>query len=748
MNVVTVISNAVERSETHGDLVDARSRESLRLAVAIAAYIAAFLFLSAIGLIAAGYHQPDLLAVPDPQGLTYPVSLLTLVGAALLCGALWVYGTVWLRAALITRTSLLAATVIGLSYLSALAALWATWSFNLDDKYIFMRTTRNLVRYGLPYWNPGERVNVQTSFIWPYLTAPGVWFGDWDLFARIVGIASFVLTSVVIALQVRDVLLRAVAAAAVILFLPLLLWSQGALETSFATLVLIATACYAFRRGIASPLVWLLFGSMAFIRPDVVLVGVGVGAVYGLFGGGVLRRRILMGFLLIAPVLAFIVMNIALFDFPFPRPFYIKGWNKSFSGSYPLYYDIYIGMSHLVSALSLSVVWVTLLGVFGWRIARKGRGTWRLDELALAAGALVHLAYVVVGGYQHMNYTFRYYIPSMVLLLFVAIIHVDRAIAAGALRPRALLMSALVWGSLFVQIPFFAWTTYHANWHEMALTFSPLRDRFSVHSYAAYMDTWLEAGEYLKRIERPGDRVFQWRDIAGSAMTDMYVMDQYYAPPTLSSHPDIRGCTASLSCVRLYDYLMTGAEPNVARTLPTHLVVQRYHNLWIMKRATRVVDDLPAATAPASAATVRLADVQVSGERAETVDGGTGLRLAASTSAAPVLTLQLDGVNDLSTVIVVATTRVGTPGTPLALQLAGDSRPADVLPFDELVGDGAWTRMAVAVEDGHWQNGVASIALRTVAEAGASFEVSEIRVIVDGQTALTLAGQQLATLAR
>src|SRR5262249_31629661 len=107
---------------------------------------------------------------------------------------------------------------------------------------------------------------------------------------------------------------------------------------------------------------------------------------------------------------------------------------------------------------------------------------------------------------------------------FVAIIHVDRAIAAGTLRPRSLLMGALVWGSLVVQLPFFAWETYHADWHEMALTFAPLRDQFSVHSYSAFMRTWRDGGEYLQQVERPGDRLFLWADIGGAAMTDMYLM--------------------------------------------------------------------------------------------------------------------------------------------------------------------------------------------------------------------------------
>src|SRR4051794_21274707 len=100
MNVVALISGAVDRSETRRQFSDARIGVSFRLASAMVAYIAAFLFLSGIGLIAAGYREPNRLMAPDPEGLTYPVSLLTLVSAALICGALWVYGTLWLRALL------------------------------------------------------------------------------------------------------------------------------------------------------------------------------------------------------------------------------------------------------------------------------------------------------------------------------------------------------------------------------------------------------------------------------------------------------------------------------------------------------------------------------------------------------------------------------------------------------------------------------------------------------------------------
>ncbi len=167
-----------------------------------------------------------------------------------------------------------------------------------------------------------------------------------------------------------------------------------------------------------------------------------------------------------------------------------------------------------------------------------------------------------------------------------------------------------------------------------------------------------------------------------------------------------------------------------------------------MKRATRVVDDLPAVPAQASAAPVQVVEVQVSGERSETVEDGPGLRLTAAPSEPASLKLQISGLTDPSTVIAVATTRVDADGAPLARLILEGGGTADEPPADEMVGTGEWTRLAVAAEDGHWQDGAAMISLQ-VGRGGtrAQLDVSEIRIVVDGQTALVLPGQQLAALA-
>ena len=67
---------------------------------------------------------------------------------------------------------------------------------------------------------------------------------------------------------------------------------------------------------------------------------------------------------------------------------------------------------------------------------------------------------------------------------------------------------------------------------------------------------------------------------------------------------------------------------------------------------------------------------------------------------------------------------------------------------DEMRGDETWGRLATAAEDEHWQHGTATIGLKvTGGGANAWLDVGEVRVLVDGQPALLLAGQQLATLA-
>lgn len=71
------------------------------------------------------------------------------------------------------------------------------------------------------------------------------------------------------------------------------------------------------------------------------------------------------------------------------------------------------------------------------------------------------------------------------------------------------------------------------------------------------------------------------------------------------------------------------------------------------------------------------------------------------------------------------------------------------LPYvDHLLATEAWTRLAVAVDGGDWQDGAATIRVRAGGGGtGTPLDMREVRVIVDRRSALVLDGEHLATLA-
>src|SRR5262249_40773988 len=67
-------------------------------------------------------------------------------------------------------------TALAASFVAALALAALLWSFDLDDKWAYYRTSKYLLIEGVPNYNLGEWLNVNTSFVWPYLMAPGHFF--------------------------------------------------------------------------------------------------------------------------------------------------------------------------------------------------------------------------------------------------------------------------------------------------------------------------------------------------------------------------------------------------------------------------------------------------------------------------------------------------------------------------------------------------------------------------------------------
>jgi arabinofuranosyltransferase len=159
-----------------------------------------------------------------------------------------------------------------------------------DDAFIFFRYAANLADgHGLVF-NPGERVEGYTSFLWTILLAPAAWFGasnsrlGFVVFAKIAGsLMSFATVGLIVKTgHLMSSSRRGsrsfgwVAPAFLAFEAPFVLWSVGALETPLVTLLLLIAVSFHLRDRLAeerasnSPRSAVTFALAALARPEVV----------------------------------------------------------------------------------------------------------------------------------------------------------------------------------------------------------------------------------------------------------------------------------------------------------------------------------------------------------------------------------------------------------------------------------------------------------------------------------------------
>src|SRR5262249_6297721 len=318
------------------------------------------------------------------------------------------------------------------SFVAALALVVLLWSFNLDDKWAYYRSSKSVLIEGVPNYNPGEWLNVNTSFIYPYLMAPGHFFGDyraWETWSKLVGLAFHFGTAILIVAVLGAQPIAIVTAAAFILYVPALLWSLGGLETPIAIFAVVALTLFYLQRGSNSLWFWVLSGAMMWLRPDAILISIGIFIAELWLAPRPLIQNFYRGLAFSLPILLFLGINYVFFFNPLPTPFYIKGWNKVFSGIFPWYVDVGVGATHLISGILVSFLVTTIIAAGLWQLFRSAKFAasirhplitqWPL-HVCLLIGSIVYLAYHVKAGYQHMSFTFRYFIPAILCLLVMS----------------------------------------------------------------------------------------------------------------------------------------------------------------------------------------------------------------------------------------------------------------------------------------------------------------------------------------
>ena len=306
------------------------------------------------------------------------------------------------------------------------------FNFVCDDAFIFFRYADNLLRHGELNFNPGQRVEGYTSFLWTVLIAAGMALGSepitWSLgLGLICGCATLVavqrlgatLDGLVEPEQPRGAirLWRFVAPALLSATPAFACWTSGGLETALFTLLVTA----AFWRYWAEPATpsgtpWsgLLFGLACLTRPEGFLF-FGLTLLHRLVDQGLrcsrrrpARRDWIWLALFLLPVLPHQLWRISYYGQVLPNTYYARVAGLDHQGRGLLYLQMFVGQYGL---------WIILLLLVVPR-ARPGGRSVTSFYTHLAALVLVLMVYVsgVGGDFMALH---RFLVPVTPLLALV-----------------------------------------------------------------------------------------------------------------------------------------------------------------------------------------------------------------------------------------------------------------------------------------------------------------------------------------
>lgn len=364
------------------------------------------------------------------------------------------------------------------------------WDHTVDDAFMSFRYARNLVEgHGLVF-NPGERVEGYTNFLWVIIAAGAIAVGaDPVSFARLAGLAATVAMVVCVhraGLRLTSSRLLAACGSLLVVLSPAVaVWTTGGLETPlFACLLtwatwLIAEGADEGRLPIASA---LLVGAATLTRPEGFLVAVslaGATCLPALRPAYTARRRLTWTAVVLAIVVPFFIWRTVYYGDLLPNTFHAK------IGSGGL--QIARGVRYLFDFIIDCGIWIPpalaglLLGV-------------RRRSIAILASVVVpYLAYVVyVGGDALPMY--RFFVPILGLLA-IAAMAASAAVAArlpGRAARHATLIAAIVLAAL-------ALFDLRAAFAGRAFDFVQ-QDRREVR-------LWREVGVWFRRHATPGESI-------------------------------------------------------------------------------------------------------------------------------------------------------------------------------------------------------------------------------------------------
>jgi len=286
----------------------------------------------------------------------------------------------------------------------------------VDDAFITFRYSDNLARGFGPVYNPGERVEGITNFLWmALLTPPAAW--GWNLFttASVLGIICTFVCLIILAIWSRSVIDYPNRIWVPFLFAgsaPIAVWTTGGLETPLFALLVLAGVIQGFREEDKNRSGWwsgILFAFAAMTRPEGVIFWAGfvlfriVESVIGKYPWKRSDWQRIFGFLVLA--IPFTIGRWLYYGDIVPNTFFVKtgrGLRSILGGArYTLEFMLVFGGGSLIAISLLSLL-----------DAVKRR--WMSYCLGLSA---VFVFYVIfMSGADWMAF-FRYYVPIIPLMI-------------------------------------------------------------------------------------------------------------------------------------------------------------------------------------------------------------------------------------------------------------------------------------------------------------------------------------------
>ena len=441
------------------------------------------------------------------------------------------------------------ALALGAAFLALGAAHIAALRFLYDDAFISFRYAENLARgFGLVY-NPGERVEGYSNFLWTVLMAIVVLLrGKPEAWCHALS-ATFALASLGL------VLLAAHRRGLSVLLAGMILasnsawaaWGTGGLETAmFGTWLTAGTLalCFAFESApadegataAASPRLFALsalaFGLGCLTRPDGPLPAACAAGVLVVLG---LRRRLRAreafpwAALLALCVAPHVAWRLAYYGRLLPNTFAVKAPGL-------LRFDL--GGRYLWNAfLDLHLYLILPVALAGLLLRRRAGGLTGLDRAAIAAVVVPFAIYLASTGGDFMP-VFRFVAPLLPLIALAAAHGFEALADLASGRPARWVARAAVTAVVLA----YAGLNLAGTWHQQAIWNKG--ELVSVGWARQETDDWLRIGDLLGRVALPTDTLATTAAGAVPYRSRLYTLDMLgLNAPDLSRYrrlPDVR----------------------------------------------------------------------------------------------------------------------------------------------------------------------------------------------------------------